>query len=394
MKITAVGISEIGVAIPKYFISTKELTKIRKLPPEFAAKGLGVLQARIPYETSLEDLAVEALKKINYQESQRFYIGTESDSDTSKPFSVKILNQKLGLTKIPFQYKFACLGGLEALISGCEYTIANHGKPAVVLAVDRSIYRATEPAAEITQGCAAVAMKIETNPKLLILDYGNLGQYAIDIDDFKVPITSFPFPEVNGGLSKPAYLECQERALEDWKKNNSQFLKELQKRKQTLVDSFDFFAMHTPFPKIVEWTAALFWRHETQNKKEHITLRECIRNPSLFKEYKKELDKIRELPEFQKFFFEKVKPGLKYNPYIGNSYTAAIFISLIAILEKGKKGREIGINGYGGGAGSICLRGILTMERVFKSDLVLQLKRGKELTIREYEKWRRKVINS
>lgn len=394
MKIPNVGISEIGVAIPKYFISVEELARARKLPPEFATKGLRVLEARIPYETSIEDLAAEALKKINYQDSERFYIGTESDPDVSKPFSIRIFSQKLGLTKIPFQYKFACLGGLEALISGCEYTVANQGKPAIVLAVDRSFYRRTEPAAEITQGCAAVAIKIEENPKLLVLDYQNLGQYAIDVDDFKVPISSFPFPEVNGELTKTAYLQCQKKALEDWKKNNSQFLRKIQERKQTLVDSFDFFVMHTPFPKIVEWVSALFWRHETQSKKEHITLGECIKNPNLFKEYKKELDKVRKVPEFQKFFLEKVKPSLKYNPYIGNSYTAAILISLIAILEKGKKGTEIGINGYGSGAGSICLRGILNMEKDFKSDLDIQLEQGKKLTIDQYENWRRKVIQT
>lgn len=394
MKIPTVGISEIGVVIPKHFISIKELALVRKLSLEYAIKGLGLLEARIPYQTSIEDLAVEALTKINYRDGQRFYIGTESDSDASKPLSLKIVNQKLGLAKIPFQYKFACLSGLEALISGCEYSVSNRGKSAIILVVDRSFYRETEPAAEITQGCAAVAIKIESDPKLLILDYQNLGQYAADIDDFKVPTASFPFPEVNGELTKPAYLECQKRALEDWKKNNFQFLKKLAKKKQTLLDTFDFFVMHTPFPKIVEWLAALFWRHETQSQKEHITLKKCIRDPRLFKEYKKELDKIRELPEFKKFFFKKVKPGLKYNPYIGNSYTAAIFISLIAILEEKKKGSEVAINGYGGGAGSICLKGILTREKGFKSDLTFQLKQGKKLTIGEYEKWRKKVIQN
>jgi len=387
-EILKVGVSQIGVAIPRHFLSLEELTKFRKIPSEYANKGLGVFQARIPHKETIEELAVRALKKIEYKDVQRFYIGTESDSDLSKPFGVKILNQKLGLTALPFQYKFACLSGLKALISACEYSIAHRGKPAIALAVDRSIYRETESGAEITQGCAACAIRVETNPSILILDYQNFGEFAADIDDFKVPAPSFPFPEVNGELTKSAYLECQKQALKDWQKKNQKFLKKL--KIKSITDAFDFFIMHTPFPKMVEWVSAVFWRHEKLKEKPHFTLTQCIKNPKLFKEYKKDLDKVRELPEFQKFFEKKVKPGLKYNPYIGNSYTCSIFISLLSILENIKKGQELGMSGYGSGAGAICLRAV-AVKNGFKADLENQLKSGKKLTLKEYEKWRKQI---
>lgn len=390
LKIPSVGISQIEITIPRHFIAIEELARRRKISSEYALKGLGVFRARIPYQISIEKLAAQALEKIDYQNVQRFYIGTESDYDASKPFSIKILNQELGLNFIPFQYKFACLAGLQALISACEYCVANKGKPVVVLAVDRSIYRATEPTAEITQGCAALAMKVEMNPRLLIVDYQNLGQYAQDIDDFKVPIFSSPFPKINGELTKAAYLGCQKMALEDWKKNNFEFLKKIKRKGKSLLEVFDFFIMHTPFPKIVGWAGAMFWRHEKLNQKEHLSLSDCIKNPSLFKEYKKGIDEIRRLPQFQEFFRRKIKPGLKYNSYIGNAYTGSIFISLISILEKIKRGQEIGINGYGSGAGSLCLRLIAVMKRKFKSDLKTQLKKGIKLTIDQYEEWRKK----
>lgn len=380
-----VGISQIGVAIPRHFISLEELTKFRKIPSEYANKGLGVFQARIPYKETIEELAVRALKKIDYKDVQRFYVGTESDPDLSKPFGVKILNQKLGLTALPFQYKFACLSGLEALISACEYSIAHRGKPSIALAVDRSIY--PESDAEITQGCAAVAIRVETNPSILFLDYQNFGEFAADIDDFKVPGHSFPFPEVNGELTKSAYLECQKQALEDWQKKNQKFLKKL--KGKSIIDAFDFFIMHTPFPKMVEWVSAVFWRHEKLKEKPHLTLTHCIKNPKLFKEYKKDLDEIRKLPQFQEFFEKKVKLGLKYNPYIGNSYTCSIFISLLSILERIKRGQEIGISGYGSGAGAICLRATAVTSG-FKSNLEEQIKTGEKLELKEYQKWRAK----
>lgn len=390
MKTPLVGISQIGVALPNHFISIEELAKKRKLEPSYALEGLRVFEARIPYGLSIEELGIRALEKIDYQNASRFCVGTESDFDASKPFSVRIITRGLGLPLIPFQYKFACLGGLQALISASDYCLAHPKESAIVLNLDRSLYRETEPAAEITQGAAAVALKIEINPKLLAIDYQNIGQYAVDIDDFKAPFSSFPFPEVNGELTKPAYLRCLKGALEDWKKQNPSFIKKIKKQKKTLIEAFDFFVIHTPFPKITEWAAALFWRHEKLREKEHISLVDCLRVPGLFREYKKEIDEIRKRPNFQNFFEKKVRPGLKYNSQIGNSYTCSVFISLVSVLEQAREKQTIGINGYGGGAGAICIKGTVTTKKSFKSELGKQLKEGKKLSIGEYEKWRKK----
>jgi len=388
-----IGISQIAIAIPEYFISLHELAHERNIPVDYPIKGLGVLEARIPYETSLLDLATKALSKINLKGVERIFVGTESDPDASKPFSVKVLNKKLGLNIVPFQYKFACIGGLQALLSACEYVKAHDGKPTAVLAFDRSIYSEKDSRAEITQGCAAVALRIEEDAKLVIIDYQNIGQYAIDIDDFKVPPYSYPFPQVQGELTKLSFLLCQKRALEDGKRKNWKILAE---KKLPVTDILDFFILHTPFPKIVEWAAALFYKHEKLKEKTYLSLEQCLENISLFKKYKEELDEIREMPEFKKFFKEKFLAGLKYNPYIGNSYTCSIFVSLIGVLEKAKKNQQVGISGYGAGASSICFRGIFTLEKDFQSDLREQIKSGKKLSLKEYFQWRKKneILNS
>lgn len=380
-----IGISQIAIQIPEYFISLKELCQKRKIPPEYALEGLGVIESRIPYKNSLQNLAVEVLKKINLKGIERFFVATESDPDASKPLGIKILSA-LGKNKIPFQCKFACLGGVEALILASEY-VESKGKPAVILCVDRSIYHPKDPKAELTQGCAAVALRIEKNPKILILDYKHIGQYAQDIDDFKVPPSVFPFPQVQGELTKPAFLECLKKAFEDWEKNY------FQKKGKNILDFFDFFIMHTPFPKIVEWACAMFWRHLKLKKKDHLGLSQCLKNPKLFGEYKKEIDKTRSLPDFKEFFEKKVKPSLKYNPFVGNSYTCSIFVSLLGVLEKAKKNQIIGISGYGSGAGSIFLKGIVVKNH-FKSDLEKQIQNKKKLSPREYENWRKNIGHS
>ena len=322
-----VGISQIGVAIPEHYIKVAEIAKLRGLDPNFATKGLGLLEARIPYETSIEDLIVKAVQQIDYQDVKRFYVGTESDSDMSKPLAVTALNKKLGLTVVPVQSKFACLEGVQTLLLACEYSVAHEGKPAIAIAADRSIYHEADPEAEITSGCAAVAMRVEMNPELLALDYQHIGQYAEDIDDFRIPWRTAPFPEVDGPLTKPAFLKCIKWAVADWKKENPGF--------GPILDKLDYFVLHVPFAKIVEWHMAMFWHHEKFGEEERLTIEDCLENPELWDEYKKTIDETRKMPEFREFFAQKVSPGLRYNSYTGNCYTASIFISPALLRRKG-----------------------------------------------------------
>ena len=379
-----VGISQIGVAIPEHYIKVAEIAKLRGLDPNFATKGLGLLEARIPYETSIEDLIVKAVQQIDYQDVKRFYVGTESDSDMSKPLAVTALNKKLGLTVVPVQSKFACLEGVQTLLLACEYSVAHKGKPAIAIAADRSIYHEADPEAEITSGCAAVAMRVEMNPELLALDYQHIGQYAEDIDDFRIPWRTAPFPEVDGPLTKPAFLKCIKWAVADWKKENPGF--------GPILDKLDYFVLHVPFAKIVEWHMAMFWHHEKFGEEERLTIEDCLKNPELWDEYKKTIDETRKMPEFREFFAQKVSPGLQYNSYTGNCYTASIFISLIAVLEQIKEDQELGMAAYGSGAGSLIVRG-RAMKSGFRNNLKEQIeKKGKELILEQYQEWRERTL--
>ena len=379
-----VGISQVGVEIPEHFFPAKEILKLRKTDLGYATKkGLGVLEARIPYDISLEELVVQALEQIDYSDVRRIFLATESDPNMSKPMAVKALG-KLGLTIVPVQLKFACLAGLQALILACEYVVAHNGKPAIVIAVDRSIYSENEPTAEITQGCAAIALRIELNPALLALDYLHYGQHSKDIDDFQIPHRTAPFPEIDGPLTKPTFLECLKWALKDWKVQNPQF--------GPIIDGLDYFIVHTPFAKMVLWYMAMFWRHEKRGPEEYLTIEDCVKNPDLWNEYKKIINETRKNPEFQDFFEKKVEPGLRYSPEVGNPYTVSILICLIAALEQMKEGEQIGMGAYGSGAGAIFLMA-QAMTTGFKSNLEEQISRKeKELTPDQYEDWRKRTL--
>lgn len=377
-----VGISQIGVAIPEHYIKVAEIAKLRGLDSEFATKGLGLLEARVPYNTSIEDLIAEAVQQIDYQDVKRFYVGTESDPDMSKPLAVTALNRNLGISVVPVQSKFACLEGVQSLLLACEYSVA-HRKPAIAIAADRSIYDEADPTAEITSGCAAVAIRVEMNPGLLAIDYQHIGQYAEDIDDFKIPWKTAPFPEIDGPLTKPSFLKCIKWAVINWKQENPDF---------AILDRLHYFIVHVPFSKIVEWYMAMFWHHEKFGEEEHLTIEDCLESPGLWNKYKETIDETRKMPEFRDFFAQKVSPGLRYNSCTGNCYTASIFISLIAVLEEIQKGQELGMAAYGSGAGSLMVRG-RAMKSGFRSNLREQIeKKRKELTLEQYQDWRERTL--
>ncbi|HDY72820.1 MAG TPA: hydroxymethylglutaryl-CoA synthase family protein [bacterium] len=379
LKTPKVGISEIAVSIPKWFISVEKIAEKSQLPLEYVNGGLGLIQARIPYNTSLEQLIIKALKKINHKDVDRFFIATESDYDISKAeIGIKTI-KNLNITVVPFQLKFACLSGVQALLLACEYAIA-HDKPAVVIAADRSVYE--DKKAEVTQGSGVVAMRIEQNPKLLTLDFKNVGQYSKDINDFRVPISTAPFPQVNGPLTKPAFIRCIIKAVNDYKTKNQEC--------SSIVKTADHIVMHTPFPKMIVWASAALWHYEKYKSGLEL-LKECLTNPQSFIKFKEILDRTRKALDFQTFFKQKVKSGLRYNPYIGNCYTVSVFISLISTLEQAKANQNICIIGYGGGSGSLALMG-KSVNSNFQSDLIHQIKNGNELTSQQYQKWRTDTV--
>ncbi|MCP6718023.1 MAG: hypothetical protein KJI70_00545 [Patescibacteria group bacterium] len=378
-KLLEVGISEIAVSIPKWHIGVEKIAQQGSLSKEYVSGGLGLIQARIPYQTSLEQLITRALKKINHQDIDRFFIATESDYDISKAEIGITTIKNLNLTAVPFQLKFACLSGVQALLLACEYTVA-HNKPAIVIAADRSVYE--DEKAEVTQGAGAVAIRIEQNPKLLILDFKNIGQYSKDINDFRVPINTAPFPKVDGPLTKPAFIKCIIKATNDYKTKNQGC--------DSIVKTADHIVMHTPFPKMIVWASAALWYYE-KYKSGLDLLKECLINPQLFTKFKEILDRTRKALDFQTFFQQKVRPGLRYNPYIGNCYTVSVFISLISALEQAKNNQNICIIGYGGGSGSLALMG-KSVKSNFQSDLIHQIKNGNELTFQQYQEWRTNAV--
>ncbi len=165
-------------------------------------------------------------------------LGTESSTDNSAgAIIVKgMVNAALATQGRPTiarncevpEFKHACLGGVYAMKAAARYlAVDGAGRVAIVLCSDIAEYeRGTS--GEVTQGAGAVAMLMEADPKMLVVEL-ELSGTASDYrgPDFRKPFSRFAaqqpqangqlrdFPLFNGKYSTTCYLDEVLAATED-----------------------------------------------------------------------------------------------------------------------------------------------------------------------------------
>jgi hydroxymethylglutaryl-CoA synthase len=125
------------------------------------------------------------------------------------------------------EFKHACLGGVYALKGGLRYLACDGGgRQAIVVSADIAEY-ARGSSGEPTQGAGAVAMLLETSPRLLELDLASAGSASEYRGlDFRKPFLRFAgqtpgrhghlndLPVFNGKYSTDCYTDATLRALD------------------------------------------------------------------------------------------------------------------------------------------------------------------------------------
>lgn len=194
--------------------------------------------------------------------------GTESSTDNSAgPIIIKgMLDDALAAEGKPRilrscevpEFKHACLGGVYAMKGALRYlALDGSDKVAIVVCADIAEYERGS-SGEPTQGAGAVAMLVETDPKLvsIALDKsGSASEYRHV--DFRKPMVRFcqqnyshdhriqDFPVFNGRYSTSCYVDETLHALEDM----------YQKRNLQRVDylrSLNYVFMHRPYRRMPE----------------------------------------------------------------------------------------------------------------------------------------------
>ncbi|MDJ0939135.1 MAG: hypothetical protein QNJ00_05185 [Woeseiaceae bacterium] len=162
------------------------------------------------------------------------------------------------------EFKHACLGGVYAMKGALRYLATDgRGKKAIVVCCDIAEY-ARGSTGEPTQGAGAVAMLLEADPDLAVVDLAASGSASdYRIMDFRKPMVRFcgqnrdeshhvqDFPVFNGKYSTTCYIDETLHAIDDM----------YRKRGLTAIDhmrSIQTVFMHRPYRRMPEtgWAIA------------------------------------------------------------------------------------------------------------------------------------------
>jgi hydroxymethylglutaryl-CoA synthase len=257
----SVGISDLSVYVPEPMVEVDAVIRRRILDNprmnrhfQRAVRVTGQEAIRFPepWQDSAT-LAAEAARGLFAANAglkphavRHLAVGTESTMDLSKPISSMVYGMLRG-AGVPlssrissFQTQHACAGGTVALLSVAGL-LATGGKPGdagIVVSTDVARYEA-QSTAEVTQGAGAVAIALDTSPRLVELDMAGVGYSSHDVDDFFRPVGS-TVARVQGSYSMKCYEETLTEAFLDHCERSGQSPEES-------LDSTDIFVLHTPF---------------------------------------------------------------------------------------------------------------------------------------------------
>lgn len=236
-------------------------------------------------------------------------LATETGIDQSKAAGIYV-HSLLGLptaTRV-VEMKQACYGATAALQFALATVSRDPTERVLVIASDIARYDLDSPG-EATQGAAAVAMLVTSDPAILAIDRPS-GLHTADIMDFWRPnyrATAL----VDGKLSIEAYLQAVEGAWKDYTEQGG-----------LGVEAFAAYCYHQPFTKMA------FNAH-----RHLLAYTGCDTDD------------------------EAVHRGIAhtttYNRLIGNSYTASLYLGLASLLDHAEDLTDLSIALFSYGSGSV-----------------------------------------
>lgn len=309
-----VGIDSLAVYTSRYSLDLATLAKARDMDPDKYYVGLGQRAMSVPppgedIVTMAANAAKQVLQDIDVNEIEMLLFATESGIDQSKAAGIYVHD----LLKLParcrvVELKQACYAATAALQLTLPFLRENPNKKILLIASDIARYGLKTPG-ESSQGCGAVAMILSANPRILAFE-SEYGVVTENVMDFWRP-NYLHEALVDGKYSSKLYLVMLEKS---WQQYHA-----LSGRQFT---DHDYFCYHTPVPRLVE--------------KAHQHLLKITEHEHLSEEIQT----------------KQVHRSLAYGRQIGNSYTAALYVSLASLLDSANEDltdKRIGFYSYGSG---------------------------------------------
>lgn len=298
------GIVGYGAYIPRYRIKTEEIARIWGKDGQTISKGLFIQEKTIPsIDEDTATISVEAARhavascKINPEKIGAIYVGSESHPYAVKP-TATIVGEAIGATPdlTAADYEFACKAGTAAIqncIALVKSDMIEYG-----LAIGSDVAQAA-PGDVLEYAASAGGAAVIIGKKKVIADITTTTSYTTDTPDFWRR-EGQPYPghgeRFTGG---PAYfrhiISCTKKLMEKSKSEPS---------------DYNYAVFHQPNGKFPMRVAKMLG-----------------------------------------FTPEQIETGLLC-PIIGNTYSGATPLGLVAILDVAKPGDRILATSYGSGAGS------------------------------------------
>ena len=365
------GIIDIQIYFPKYYISQYELEEYDKVPHGKYTIGLG--QTKMAFVDDNEDINSMCLtvldkliNKINISLNQisRIEVGTETIIDKSKSVKTHLMelfkdsnnNDIEGVTVLN-----ACYGGISALLNSFNWLFSKYydNKYAIVICGDNASYG--KGPARPTGGCGTIGILLGRGGSLLLENIR--ASYMKNAYDFYKPDPSSEYPTVDGHYSLDCYLEALYSCLNNfiYKKGIINFNK-------------DYFCFHCPYSKLVEKAFyqlkcfEIYFNYRNNeidmfqfiNNIQKDAIKEIIEKDGKFwKLSKNTQDQIKNI--FNNDFKILIEPGLLLCKQLGNLYTGSIFGFLLSLLlnlsnkKQSLTGSRIFLFSYGSGLASTLL---------------------------------------
>ena len=278
MKPSVPGISGLAVYLPPFRVDLRAWCEWTGAEPDKIEQVVGTGFRLMGPDQSVYTMAANAvlrlIRQYDVDTSRVRYLalGTESSTDNSagaiiiKGMVDSALKEQgrpplSRHCEVP-EFKHACLGGIYGLKNALRFLSSDgRGEIAIVVCADKALY-ARGSSGEPTQGAGAVAMLLESEPRIASADLSMAGT-ASDYRgvDFRKPLINrngtaasvdfVDIPVFNGKYSTGCYVDEMQRALEDMYSRR-------RIRGADYLRSLDAVFMHRPYHRMPEtgWTMA------------------------------------------------------------------------------------------------------------------------------------------
>lgn len=317
-----IGIDQIGLYSPHYFVDLGELATARGVDPNKFIIGIGQSEQAVPPSsedvvTMSADAAQDFIGSIDTSKIGLLIVGTETGIDASK--SAAVIAQRL--LELPetirtYEIKQACYGGTAALMTARDYVAAHPDKTALIFAADIARYGLAS-GGEVTQGAGAVAMLISANPRIMTVE--DDSQFiSRDIMDFWRPVYT-DLALAKGKYSTEQYIQFFQDVWQNYTQATGRQLSD-----------FAAINFHLPYTKM---------------------------GMKALRTVLPETD-----AETQGRLVDNYALATIYSRRIGNIYTGSLYLGLLSLLEHStdlQAGDRLGMFSYGSGAVGEFFSGVL-----------------------------------